>query len=86
MVSVLRYFKCCDHVVKIKLLCSYCSNFYGSVLWDILLAQSRVYVLHGERALGIYGIYHFRLTLGLLHQFVSCYRLKMNFCSAMCPL
>ena len=32
-----------------------------------LLTQSRLCVLYGERALGVYGNYHFRLTLGLLH-------------------
>jgi len=37
MNNVLCYFKGCDPVVKIKLLRSYCSDFYGSVLWDMSL-------------------------------------------------
>ena len=88
--NVLCYFKSCDPVVKIKLLRSYCklSDFYGSVLSDMSLntVENVCTAYYGERALGVYGNYHFRLTLGLLHQFVSCYRLKMNFCSAVCPL
>ena len=36
--NVLCYFKCCDPSVKIKLLYSYCSDFYGSVLWDMSLS------------------------------------------------
>jgi len=37
MNNVLCYFKGCVPVVKIKLLRSYCSDFYGSVLWDMSL-------------------------------------------------
>jgi len=37
-------------------------------------------------ALDVYGIYLFRLILGLLQRFVSCYRLEMNFCSAVWTL
>ena len=33
--NVLCYFKCCDPVVKVRLLRSYCSDLYGSVLWDM---------------------------------------------------
>ena len=36
--NVLCYFKCCNPAVKIKLLHSYCSDFYGSVLRDISLS------------------------------------------------
>jgi len=47
-----------------------------------LLTQLKVYAMRGVKALGVYGTYHFRLILGLLHQFVSCFRLDMNCCSA----
>jgi len=33
--NVLCYFQCCDPAVKIKLVHSYCSDFYGSVLLDV---------------------------------------------------
>jgi len=36
--NVLCYFQCCDPAVKIKLMRSYCSDFYGSVLWDMSLS------------------------------------------------
>ena len=32
---MLCYFWKRDPLVKLKLLCSYCSDFYGSVLWDM---------------------------------------------------
>ena len=38
--NVLCYFSKRDPLVKLKLLRSYCSDFYGSVLWD--LAHSSV--------------------------------------------
>jgi len=91
MSSVVRstmycYFKCCDPVVKTKLFHSYCSNFYGSVLWDMSSAQLRVFALHGKRAWGMYGTYQLRLTPGLLHQSASCYQLEMNLSSSVCLL
>jgi len=33
--NVLCYFQCYDPAVKIKLVHSYCSDFYGTVLWDV---------------------------------------------------
>jgi len=33
--NVLCYFRNCSPVVKLKLLRSYCSDFYGSVLWEL---------------------------------------------------
>jgi len=33
--NVLRYFCSCNPEVKLKLLRSYCSDFYGNVLWDV---------------------------------------------------
>ena len=82
--NVLCYFQCCDPAVKIKLMHSYCSGFYGRLVCCGIchLVQLRVYALCGEKALDLYGIYFFRLILGLLRRFVSCYRLEMNFCSA----
>ena len=42
------------------------------------MSQLRANVLRGIKALGVYGTYHFRLILGLLHQFASCYGLDME--------
>jgi len=42
--NVLCYFHKCDPVVKLKLLRSYCSDVYGSVLWDQAMS-----LLHGVK-------------------------------------
>jgi len=80
--NVLCYFKCCDPVVKVRLLRSYCSDLYGSVLWDSLrlLTMLRTYAKHGEKASDVCGSYLFRHTLDSLNLYVNCYQLKMNFC------
>jgi len=46
--NVLCYFNKRDPFVKLKLVRSYCSDFYGSVLWK-MSHNMIVFVLHGIR-------------------------------------
>ena len=50
--NVICYFNKCDPFVKLKLLRHYCSDLYGSVLWDLSHNAVENVLLLGVRGLG----------------------------------
>jgi len=80
--NVLCYFKCCDPVVKVKLLRSYCSDLYGSVIWDMSANNVENICIAWRKGLRRLWELPFQThsTLDSLNLYVNCYQLKMNFC------
>ena len=69
--SVLCYFCERDALVKLKLLRSYCSDFYGSVLWDLSHSYVEDVCIAWRRGLGSFSPYPFCTDCSSLWSFAA---------------
>jgi len=62
--NVLCYFNKCDPLVRLKLIRSYCSDLYGSVLWDMSHSSIDNVCIVGRLAYRLFPVTHRELLRG----------------------